>query len=103
MFISKNEYNKLIEENTILKRKVREQGVRIADLLRAIDDLNIRLYIANDRCFDVTLHLHTDKTIKYTINAESAHEASSIAIEQYEKDNLNYSKSDIAFIRIDEI
>ena len=103
MWISKSEYNRLIEENTLLNKKVREQGLRISNLLTAVDDLNIKLYTINDRCYDVTLHLKADKTIKYTVSAKSAREASDIVIEQYEKDNLNYSKSDISFIRIDEI
>ena len=103
MWISKSEYNRLIEENTLLNKKVREQGLRISNLLTAVDDLNIKLYTINDRCYDVTLHLKADKTIKYTVNAKNAREASDIVIEQYEKDNLNYSKSDISFIRIDEI
>ena len=103
MWISRKEYDKLIEENTLLNKKVREQGLRISNLLTAIDDLSLKLYTANDKCYDVTLYLKADKTIKYTVDAKSAREASNIVIEQYEKDNLNYSKSDIAFVRIDEI
>lgn len=103
MWISRREYNKLIEENTLLNKKVREQGLRISNLLTAVDDLSIQLYTQNDKCYEVTVIARGSKKIQYTVSATSHNNAYEIAVEQFEKDNLNYSKEDIVVVNTKEI
>jgi histone deacetylase complex regulatory component SIN3 len=103
MWISRKEYDKLIEKNTRLNQKVREQGLRIADLLEAVDNLAIQLHAQNDKCYEVTIIARGSKKIQYTLSAISHDNAYEIAVEWFEKDNLNYSKEDILAVKTREI
>ena len=98
MWISRKEYDKLIEKNARLNQKVREQGLRIADLLE-----EIQLNTQNDKCYEVTVIARGSKKIQYTMSAISHDNAYEIAVEQFEKDNLNYSKEDIIIVNTKEI
>lgn len=103
MWIARNEYNKLIEENASLKRKTREQGFRISNLLSTIDELNLKLYDNKDKCFDVIFLIKGPKRVQYTVSATTHKEACKYVIEQFEKDNLALSKDDIILIESIEI
>lgn len=103
MWIARNEYNKLIEENASLKCKTREQGLRISKLLSIIDELNLKLYDNKYKCYDVILHIKGLRKVKYTVSAETHEEARKYVIEQFEKDNLALSKDDIILIESKEI
>lgn len=103
MWIPRTKYDRLVEENIILKQKVREQGLRIANLLEAVDNLTTQLHTQNDKCYEVTIIARGSKKIQYTVSAISHNNAYEIAVEQFEKDNLNYSKEDIMVVNTKEI
>ena len=103
MWIPRKEYNRLVEENIVLNHKVREQGRRIADLLEVIDNLTIQSYTQKEKWYKVTVTARGSKKIPYTIFATSHNNAYKIAVELFEKDNLNYSKEDIVIVNIKEI
>ena len=83
MWIARNEYNKLIEENASLKCKTREQGFQISKLLSIIDELNLKLYDNKDKYFDIILLIKGPKRVQYTVSAATHEEARKYAIEQF--------------------
>ena len=99
MWISKNKYNEMVEEIASLKRREKDKALRISDLLLKIDELNLKLYDNNkNKCYDIDVVLQNGRILRYVVCAETAEEAREIAANQFEKDNLNFSKKDIRII-----